>query len=443
MRDKISLVGLGKLGLPLISCITKAGYETIGVDISENIVNAINRGECSSTEPGLAEIIKEHGGKELKATTSHLEAMQQTDVTFVLTATPSKADGTFSNEQVESALIELAKSLGEVDKDYHLFVISSTVVPTSTNDQFIPLIEKFSGKALGKDFGIAFDPDFVALGSVVNDFLKPDLIIIGESDSKAGDIVESIHKKMCLNEPKISRMSIINAEIAKVCLNTYITAKITFANMISNLCERIPGSNCDAITKGIGWDKRISPYYFSGGLAFGGTCFPRDTVAFRQIAAKYELDTPLIEAIDQVNQFQDENLLDVVLRNAKNCNARTVGVMGLAFKENTPVITQSPSIKLVQNLLHEGIDVAVYDPLASDAAKAIFEDRIAYMESEASLLEKSDLCVVALRSKHFKLAVEMYAQASPVVVLDCWRMLDVDLLPKAIDYVALGQGSEV
>jgi UDPglucose 6-dehydrogenase len=439
MKEKISLVGLGKLGLPLLACMAKAGYETIGVDIEADVVDAVNRGESPIPEPGLDELIALYGGKQLVATLDHGRAIRETDITYILTATPSNPDGSFSNRHVEAALTALSKAFSSVEKDYHLFVISSTVVPGSTMDSFVPLIEKQSGKKLNKDFGVAFDPDFVALGSVVKDFLNPDLVIIGETERRAGEIVENIHKRMCENKPKVSRMSIINAELAKVCLNAYVTTKITFANTIANLCERIPGADCDQITSGIGDDKRISPYYFSGGLSFGGTCFPRDTKAFKQIARKYGLEPSLMEAVDVVNDFQDQNLVAATLRELESCANQSVGILGLAFKECTPVITQSPAIKLIQSLLDRGISVVAYDPMANDAAKVLFEGQIEFVNSAEALLGMCGLCVVTYRSKAFKIAIENYSATQKIKVLDCWRTVDPGTVHEGVSVVFLGR----
>lgn len=440
MREKISLVGLGKLGLPLLACMAKAGYETLGVDIEQHVVEAVNSGRSPISEPGLAELIAEFGGKRLQATLDHRRAISETDVTYVLTATPSNPDGSFSNRHVEAALKALAQAFADIDKEYHLFVISSTVVPGSTMESFVPLIEKYSGKKLNQHFGVAFDPDFVALGNVVKDFLNPDLVIIGESDKRAGDLVEQIHHRMCENDPNVSRMSILNAELAKVCLNVYITTKITFANMISNLCERIPGADCDQITSGIGVDKRISPFYFSGGLGFGGTCFPRDTKAYKQISEKYKLRPTLVEAVDVVNDFQDENLLQFVLREVEGCENQTIGVLGLAFKEKTPVITQSPAIKLIQSLLDQGKSIIAHDPLANEQAKVLFGGQVEFVDTPELLLERSGVCVVTYRSKSFKVAVEGFAPSMPLKILDCWRLIDASFVDSKISIAYLGRG---
>ena len=155
---------------------------------------------------------------------------------------------------------------------------------------------------------MCYDPDFVALGNVIKGFLRPDLVIIGESMPEAGERMEAIHRKLCENKPSISRMSLISAEVAKVCLNVYITFKISIANSIANLCEAIPGADVDAITSAIGADRRISPHYFRGGLSFGGTCFPRDTHAYKAIAAKHNVQADMILAATRVNEYQDRHL---------------------------------------------------------------------------------------------------------------------------------------
>ena len=181
MSDKVSVVGLGKLGLGLSLSFASSGIKVLGVDVNEHVVQSIQRGKSPIVEPRYQELITEVGNR-FEATRSHVEAIEKTDVTFILVATPSIGDGRFSNRYVKSALKSLAEAFGKSTKPYHLFVISSTVVPGSTNKSFIPLLEHYSGKQLNKDFGVCYDPDFVALGSVVKDFLNPDLVVIGESD---------------------------------------------------------------------------------------------------------------------------------------------------------------------------------------------------------------------------------------------------------------------
>ncbi|MBX3052994.1 MAG: UDP-glucose/GDP-mannose dehydrogenase family protein [Caldilineaceae bacterium] len=439
MTERISVIGLGKLGLCLAACFAERGFKTLGVDIEERVVNSVNQGNAPWFESGLDDLLVKHGGKTLRATTRHKEAIEQTDVTFVLVATPSNPDGSFSNRFVESALRSLAEALRANPKPQHLFVISSTVMPGSTEASFIPLIEKYSGRKLNQGFSVCYDPDFVALGNVIKGFLRPDLVIIGESNSEAGAQIEAIHHQMCENQPAISRMSIVSAEVAKVCLNAYITTKISFANSVANLCERIPGADVDAITKGIGADKRISPHYFQGGLAFGGTCFPRDTQVYMAVAERYGVQADIIHAVDKVNHYQNQHLAETVLRELEQVENKTVGVLGLAFTPNTPVVVESPAIKLIAELLKHDVRVVAYDSLAIDNARGVFGSAVEYVESAEACLEQAGIAVLTLRDTEIKKTVENFAVLQPLTVVDCWRMIDPKTIAGKMKNVVIGR----
>jgi len=438
MRKTISVVGLGKLGLCLSACFAERGFETLGVDVEERVVSSVNKGLSPIEEPGLQELVGRLGGHRLRATLQHREAIEETDITIILVSTPSNVDGSFSNRHIEAALRSLCVFFRE-SKKYHLFVISSTVMPHSTQEIFIPLIEKHSGKKLNQDFGVCYDPDFVALGEVIKGFLQPEIVVIGESNTEAGERLETLHHQMCLNEPYIARMSLISAEIAKVCLNTYITTKISFANTIANICEQIPNADVDAITQAIGHDKRISPYYFQGGLSFGGTCFPRDTRAFIKMAERHNIDAGIIYAVDRVNKFQDEHLARVVLDEMSRLEGKTVGILGLAFKPGTPVITESPAIKLIQELLKNDLRIVAYDPLAIPTTRAVFSDEIEYVTSAQECLTQSDICVLTYRSEEFRQVIEQYEHTKAISIVDGWRMIDAGKLAKHVHYIPLGR----
>jgi UDPglucose 6-dehydrogenase len=438
MNDKVSVVGLGKLGLGLALCFADAGIETLGVDVNEKVVNSINHGKTPIIEPLYQELITKLDGK-FRATLNHNEAIEQTDITFILVATPSIGDGRFSNRYVKSALKSLAEAFGKSEKKYHLFVISSTVVPNSTDKTFIPLIEQYSGRKFKTDFDVCFDPDFVALGNVVKDFQNPDLVIVGESSSKAGERVADLHRKMCKNNPPIHRMSLISGEVAKVSLNAYITMKISFANTVANLCEKIQGTDVDAITSAIGQDKRISPYYLRGGLAFGGTCFPRDTKAFMNISRQYNLEPILLQAVENVNIEQNKHLAKIVKENLTE--ERKVSILGLAFKDKTPVIEASPSISLIQELVIDDIDVTVFDPLAMESTRTVFDDEISYANSVEECLNSSPVCVVTLMSNDYKQAIESFAPKSKLVLIDCWRQFEEKKVHKNTQLIRIGRNN--
>ena len=434
---KISIVGLGKLGLCLAVCYADTGYDVLGVDIEEQVVDYINRGITSLHETGLSELLIKYGRKQFRATTNHKEAIETTDITIILVATPSNPDGSFSNRYIKSALKSLAIAFKE-KKSSHLFIISSTVMPGSINESFISIIEKYSGKKLNRDFGVCYDPDFVALGKVIYDFKNPDLVIIGESSQEWGNLNEEIHQCMCENNPTIKRMSITNAEIAKVCLNAYITTKISFVNSIANLCEQIPGANVDIITTAIGTDRRISPYYFKGGLSFGGTCFPRDISAYIKLCDEYNVQSKIIRAVDCVNDLQDDYLKNIVVRNINEGDV--VGILGLAFTPNTPVIVGSPAIKLIQKLIDNNLRIVAYDPLAIPQSKSLLGSSIEYVHSIDSCLNYSDIVVVTLALSEFKQVIESYVPNKQLTIIDCWRIIDSSKLNSQIKYIGLGIG---
>lgn len=442
MNETVSIVGLGKLGLCFGACLAEKGLKVIGVDIEKKIVDSVNNGIAPWFEPQLDEYLKRHGGKSFVATINHRDAIDMTDITFILVATPSNPDGSFSNRFIEAALTSLSLALKESKKDHHIFVISSTVMPESTENIFIPLLEKHTFRKLNEGFSVCYDPDFVSLGNVIKGFLSPDLVIIGESSAEAGSKIEAIHRQMTENNPPIFRMSIINAELAKVALNAYITTKISFANSLANLCEKIPGADVDVITRAIGVDKRISPYYFQGGLAFGGTCFPRDTKAYMTLAKKYGVQADIIQAVDRVNTYQNEHLVKKVLDEIENAENKTVGILGLSFVPNTPVITESPATKLISELLKNDIRVIAFDSLAIDNTRAIFGSAVEYASSAEECIKTAGAVVLMLRDDKLKKLVEGYHYSNPITIIDCWRILDRRRLGDKVKYVAIGMHSK-
>jgi UDPglucose 6-dehydrogenase len=439
MTENVSIVGLGKLGLCLAAVLADAGFRTTGVDIGERVVDAVNRGESPIVEPELADLIRRNGGKNLVATTRHADAIEASNVTFILVATPSYADGRFSNEYAESALRGLAEALSKSRKPFHTFVVSCTVMPGSTENIFVPLIEKYSGRKLNEGFGICYDPEFVALGTVVKNFKEPDVIVIGESAGVVGDQVAEIHRKFCQNDPPAYRMALISAELAKISLNAFLTMKISFGNMLANVCERIPGANVDQIARAIGADKRIAPYYLRGGLAFGGPCFPRDTRAFLALAKRCEYDAALVQATDTINERQAGLLLERVLTATKSKAGARVGVLGLAFKSGTPVIAESPAMRLIEGLLERGLSVVAYDPLAIPYAEAVLGDRVEYASSAGECLRAAHVCVIANQDPDYRLAAESCSRDGGKTLIDCWRILEPERLPKSVSYIALGR----
>lgn len=433
---KLSVVGLGKLGVCSLACFSSQGYEVIGVDINKDVVDTITNGKAPVYEPGLQELITTFGSN-CRATQDYEEAINESDITFLVVPTPSREDGTFSDKYLKDALNHLAKAFKK-KKAYHIFVITSTVSPGTTEGTLIPLIESLSGKKLHKDFSVVYNPEFIALGNVISDFLNPDMVLIGESDKHGGDKLEEIYKIACKNKPYIARMSIISAEITKISLNSYITMKISFANTIANICQTIPEANIDDITRALGFDRRISPFYLKGGLSYGGPCFPRDNRAFAAFAQNYGIDAKLAKATDEVNEFQVKHLVDLVTRHITENNS-TISVLGLSYKPNTSVIEESPAIKLIEELLKKDLEIIVYDPLSIENSKSYFQDSILYSSSIKDCFANSSISIITTQDKEFKAIDESYIVNNPFTIIDCWRLLDPMRLNKKARYIAIGK----
>jgi UDPglucose 6-dehydrogenase len=233
-------------------------------------------------------------------------------------------------------------------------------------------------------------------------------------------------------------MSVVSAEITKLALNAYVTMKISFANNLANICSGIAGADVDAVTAALGADTRISPRYLSAGLSFGGTCFPRDTVAFRKLAVCAGTTAPLMEATEEVNR-EHARRLSVLVRDCQRASGGTVAVLGLAFRHDTPVTTVSPSIALVRDLLDAGIDVIGCDPMAAESARLELGDSIEYAATPADALARSTVAVLTHRSRAFAAAIETFEPAAPLAIVDCWRMIDPARVRPGVTVVPFGR----
>ncbi len=422
---KLSVIGLGKLGLCAAACFASKGFKVTDVDIDINKINKINKGVSPIEETGLAELVKKVKGN-LEASADYEEAVLNTDVSFIVVATPSLADGSFSNEYLEKSLHKIAEALRK-KKSYHLIVVTSTVMPQTVETVVKFILEKTSGKVCGRDFGVAYNPEFIALGSVIHDFLNPDFILIGEMNKKDGDILEEIYKKACENSPRFARMSPLNAEIAKIALNCYITTKITFANSIAALCEKIKGADANVITGALGLDSRIGSKYIRPGLGYGGPCFPRDNVAFAAFGRRLETKAKLAEMVDEVNRDQVlrvVNKINGILAPLKKNKKNTyIGVLGLSYKPNTPIIEDSQALEIAQLLVNEGYRVKVYDPQAMENSRGVLGNTVKYAKDKEECICGVDLAVIAVPWLEFK-KINLKKPNKNIVILDCWRLLE-------------------
>ncbi len=436
---RVSVVGLGKLGAPLAAVLASRGFSVIGLDVNRTFVDALNAGHMPIVEPQLNELIAANRAR-LTGTMDANEAIQGSDASFVIVPTPSDGTGFFSNRFVLQAMETLGKAL-KGKKGYHMVVITSTVMPGTTGTEIKAALEAASGRKVGPDLGLCYNPEFIALGSVVRDMLFPDSILIGESDPKAGDMLQTIYLQMCERKPPVQRMNFVNAELTKISVNTYVTTKISYANMLADICDRIPGADVDAVTKALGADTRIGPKYLKGAMGYGGPCFPRDNVAFAAFARKIGARADVAEATDRINNYQIDRLSSLVSKFSKA--GTRIAILGLSYKPQTPVVEESHSVKLAAKLADTGYIVVVHDPLAQDAALIALGDKVVGASSIESAVRECDLLIVATGWPEYKAIEPAWCKrgnSQRLTVLDLWRTLPADKFGEVADVLYLGSG---
>ncbi len=440
MTHRYSVVGLGKLGASMTAAIAKRGFKVTGVDIDARAVEAVNAGRAPVAETDLGETIAQNRSR-IRATTDHGEAVRNSDITFVIVPTPSEPDGSFALDFAKNAFDGIGRALAEKD-GYHTVALTSTVTPGSTRQALLPVIEAASGKTAGRDFGLCYSPEFIALGSVIRDFLNPDFSLIGEIDARAGDHLESAYNDILENGAPCKRMSLENAELTKLAVNTFVTTKIVFANMVADFCERLPGGDVDAVADALGADARIGRRYLTGGLGYGGPCFPRDNGALGAFGGAMGVRADVAAATDALNQAQTARIADRI--STLIAPGATVAVLGLAYKPHSNVVEQSHSLRLIEALNAAGMRVVAHDPLAGAGARRALAGKADVLDDLGSCLDQADAVVVATPDPAFATLAsdDLPRRAAPVVVYDCWRLLR-DALEGApnVSYWALGLGA--
>lgn len=440
-ENNISVFGLGKLGCTMLACFAHKGWKVTGVDINEEVVAKLNNGISPIYEPGVDDLIKKNREK-ISATTVTKTAVMNSGISFIIVPTPSEKNGSFNTRAVEAVAGEIGNVLRDKN-EYHVIVVTSTVLPGSTA-KITELLEKTSNKKCGKDFGVCYNPDFIALGTVVRDFLNPDMILIGESDKKAGDKLSEIHEKLTDSKPSVHRMTFENAELTKIALNSYCTLKITYANVLAEICEKFPGGDVDVVTAALGSDSRVGKKYIKGGLSYGGPCFPRDNKAFAWTALKYGVSYMLASTTDDINNFHRSERIPLkisALLNEKK--GSKIAVLGLTYKADTTLVEESAAISVVRSLAEQNISLTVYDPAGMKEAKSELQQfpNVLFATDALSCLSDADLCFIASPWKEFaSLTKEDFKRMKQPVILDAWNLLDFSL-EKDIDYRQIGKYS--
>lgn len=353
---RISVFGLGYVGSVSAACLARDGHQVIGVDVNQDKVAAINEGRSLISEPGLADIVAQQSANgNLSAVASGHDAIVASDLSLICVGTPSKENGSLRLDYIES----VAKEIGEALKShsgYHVVCVRSTVLPGTTRDVVIPILEQQSGKQAGRDFGVCMNPEFLREGCAIADYQEPSQVVVGELDPKCGQLVMSMYET--IDAIRI-QTSLETAETVKYVCNTFHALKVAYANEIGNICQA-HGVDGQEVMQMFCNDRKlnISEKYLLPGFAFGGSCLPKDCRALVYRATERDVETPLLRSILESNQLQ----IDRAIRMVENAGNIRVGVLGLSFKSGTDDVRESPVVPLVETLVGRGYEIAIYDP---------------------------------------------------------------------------------
>jgi UDPglucose 6-dehydrogenase len=427
----ISVVGLGKLGLCTAACFAMKGHKVTGVEKNRLFVEELNARRCPISETNLPETLEKAWGN-LTVTEDIGQAVNNSDVTLIITPTPSTEDGSFTNEYIETVLREMAPFLKE-KQGFHIVDVVSTVMPGSCGNEFAPLLEGLTGKKCGEGFGLVYNPEFIALGSVIKDFLNPDMVLIGASDDFSANTVEKLYLECVDSKPQICKVSLVNAEITKISLNCYVTMKISYANQLAAICEKVSGADVDVISAAVGADSRVGKKYLKGGLGFGGPCFPRDNAAFQTFAERFGGSAPLGKQVIEVNSDVVARLCGIVERNVKR--GGKVAILGMSYKPGTHITEESQSVMLAEMLAGKGFAVSCHDPAAQ--GENITRDIDVCVKG-------ADAIILMVEWPEYK-GIDMdklSESATPgAVFIDCWRTFK-DSGDMKLKYIGVGMGEK-
>ena len=390
--NKVSFIGLGKLGLPLAGILASKN-KILCIDKNEYVLSELSEGNLPFYETGLEELLQETSHNIIGYTDSYKRAVEETDAAIILVNT-QLGDNGYSPEFVKSAITDIAVNLRKnPDKEYFTIILSSTVLPGTILKELIPLAEKISGRKYGVGFGFSYVPDFVKLGNVIEDFKNPEFFVVGANTDKDFEITNDIFNGIHENNCDKFRMTLEETEVAKVSLNAFIVNKITFANFLGMMCDEMDNVDVHKITSIIGIDKRISTHFFKSGTPYGGTCFPRDALAFIKFAKDRGLKAKNLIFAEEVN----EDLQEYIFNKCKEYEK--VGILGVSFKPTSPVTIGSPSKVLIEQLLKKNRYVYTYDKLEETNTNLNLPTRICGSAQEC--IDNSDVVVIMPPDKSF------------------------------------------
>jgi len=426
----ISVIGSGYVGLITAAGFAEKGHNVICVDVVKEKVDAINRRKSPIYEKGLNGILEKTAGVNLKASLDLRNAVLNSEVTFICVGTPSLSSGAIDLSYVKESARQVAEVLNQ-KKSFHVVVVKSTVIPGTTEGVILPILEKVSQKKVGVDFGLAMNPEFLREGIAVEDFRRPDRIVVGCQDKNTLRVLERLYAGF---NTTLLKTDLRTAEMIKYASNAFLAAKISFINEIGNVCKEL-GIDVYKVAEGMGLDRRISPHFLRAGIGFGGSCFPKDVKSLVHQSKSLGIKPRILDAVLEVNRTQPLKVVALAKKKLGSLKGKRIAVLGLAFKGDTDDMRESPAIPLVQALLKEKAVVVAYDPQAIGNASRIFGGRITYAPSSTACLKGADIALIVTEWKEFRNLD--FSGMKRKMVVDARHMLSPQNLAKDVDYEGL------
>ncbi|HLP32938.1 MAG TPA: UDP-glucose/GDP-mannose dehydrogenase family protein [Bacteroidia bacterium] len=435
---KIAIVGTGYVGLVTGTCLAETGADVICIDIDTKKIDNLKKGILPIYEPGLEEMVSRNVQKgRLHFSTNLGESIQNAEVVFIAVGTPPGEDGSADLKYVLAVATEIGKTM-----NHHLVVVTKSTVPVGTAEKVKSAVAA-ALKERGADipYDVASNPEFLKEGAAIDDFMKPDRIVVGVSSHKAEEIMHRLYKPFVLNGHPIIFMDIPSAEMTKYAANAMLATKISFMNDIANLCE-IMGADVNLVRKGIGSDPRIGNKFIYPGIGYGGSCFPKDVKALVKTAAENGHRMRILEAVEAVNDDQKSVLFNKVMnRFAGNIEGKVFAMWGLSFKPKTDDMREAPSLVIIEKLLAKGAKVVAYDPVAMHEAKHTLGDTVAFADNEYDTLKGADALLIItewpeFRSPDFK---QMGALLNNKLIFDGRNIYDLaEMNENGFEYYCIG-----
>ncbi len=391
---KICVIGTGYVGLVAGTCLAEMGNNVICVDNNEQKIKELTHGKVPIYEPGLEELITSNTREGRLLFSTDLEpAVKNSLICFIAVGTPQGDDGSCDLQYVYKVAGSIARSMD----DYKVIVNKSTV-PVGTGEKVREHIKSITSR----EFDVVSNPEFLKQGAAVDDFLKPDRIIIGSDSQRATEIMREVYSPFLRTGNPIIIMDVKSAEMAKYAANSFLAAKISFINELANICEKI-GADIEQVRTGMSTDKRIGSQFLFPGLGYGGSCFPKDVKALIKVAQDNYIPCSMLKAADEINYMQRNLFIDKILRHFNDdVNGKTFALWGLAFKPRTNDMREAPAITIIESLLARGAKIRAYDPKAMDEAKRIIKDRISYAINSYDAIEGADALILATEWNEFR-----------------------------------------